>query len=64
MKSFKEWFKEQYNEEVPEGDIPSTWFAEHGLPMVVACTNCGTTMVVLSAQIDDDEYVYCADCAG
>jgi hypothetical protein len=44
--------------------IPAADFAAAGLPLIVACTGCTMTMNVLSANVTDDESVYCADCAG
>ncbi|MEV4533410.1 hypothetical protein AB0J82_06215 [Asanoa sp. NPDC049518] len=37
--------------------------ARAGIPMVVACTGCGMTMVGASAFIDLDDHVWCGDCA-
>lgn len=62
MKTFEQWFKENYNEEMPTGNINGAWFAERGLPMIVECTCCGTTMALPSAMIDDDDYIFCSNC--
>lgn len=62
MKTFKEWLRE-CGEEMPEGNINGGWFAERGLPMIVECTCCGTTMALPSARIDENDYTFCADCA-
>ena len=63
MKTFKQWFEASFpNETIPEKVIPGDWFAKHGLPMVVACTCCTTTMALPSALIDEDDQVFCSDC--
>jgi len=64
MKTFEEWFKENYNEDLPVGSINGKWFAEHELPMIVECTCCTTTMTLPSALIDDEGYIYCTTCGG
>lgn len=64
MKTFAEWFKENYNEELPTGSINGSWFADHGLPMIVECSCCTTTMALPSAVIDDEGYVFCSTCGG
>lgn len=64
MKSFADYIKEHRNLEMPHGNIPGSWFAENGLPMVVHCTCCEMTMASPSAWIDDEGYTYCSDCAG
>jgi hypothetical protein len=63
MKSFSDYMKAR-NVEIPEGNIPGSWFSEHRLPMVVSCACCEMTMVLPSAFIDEDGYIYCSDCAG
>ena len=62
MKTFVDWAKEN-GIDVPEHSISGKWFADHGIPMVVACTSCGTTMCAVSAMIDDDGHTYCSSCA-
>ena len=64
MKTFAEWLKENSNEEMPKGNINGNWFAERGLPMIVHCTCCETTMALPSAYIDDEGYTYCSNCKG
>lgn len=44
--------------------IPAEMFAELGLPLVVQCRNCTMTMALPSAVLDDENFTYCADCAG
>ena len=62
MKTFDKWLKDNYGEEMPTGSVNAAWFMERGLPMIVECTNCGTTMALPSALIDDDDYIYCSTC--
>ena len=38
-------------------------FVDLGLPMVVACKCCGMTMSLPSAQVDEEGYTWCSDCA-
>ena len=64
MKTFKEYVEQRLHLKVPEHDIPGTWFHENNLPMIVRCSCCDMTMALPSALIDDDDYVYCPNCAG
>lgn len=64
MKKFAEWLKTECNEEMPEGNINGSWFAERGLPMIVSCTCCGMTMALPSAYVDEDNECFCSSCAG
>lgn len=63
MKSFKEYFEENWNEKLPEKVINGAWFSEHGFPMIVTCTDCGMTMALPNAYVDEDGYIYCSQCA-
>lgn len=63
MKTAKEWVKENRGIEIPAGEVDMEWFIENKLPMVVSCSCCGTTMVLLSAMVDDDGYICCGSCA-
>lgn len=63
MKTFAEWLKENYNEDLPTGSVNGTWFAERGLPMVVRCACCYTTMALPSAMVDEDGGTLCSSCA-
>ena len=62
MKTMLEYL-ETLEIEVPEGEVNGTWFAEHHLPMIVRCTDCGMTMVLFSAMIDDEGLLHCESCA-
>lgn len=62
MKTMLEYLK-TLEIEVPEGEVNGTWFTEHHLPMIVRCTDCGMTMVLFSAMIDDEGLLYCEHCA-
>jgi len=64
MKQFFDYIKETRDIEIPEGNIPGSWFKENHLPMVVRCCCCEMTMALPSAYIDDEGYTYCSDCAG
>lgn len=66
MITFKEWFEENFSgEELPQGEVNGRWFNEHYLPMIVACTSCGTTMTLFSAIVEaETRNVYCSSCAG
>ena len=48
------------------GDKPTYDVADHaavGLPMVVACTYCTTTMAGAAALIDASGHCWCTECA-
>lgn len=65
MKSFIDWYKDvSGGEEPPKGHVSGKWFAEKGLPMIVECTCCGSTMVLFNSYVDEDDYVFCPSCAG
>ena len=62
MRTAEKYIFDELSVEVPEGEIPASWFDENDLPMVVECTCCGSTMV-LSAMIDDNGFCFCRECA-
>lgn len=64
MRTFAQWLKATKGIEMPQGDIDAGWFEEHNLPMIIGCIYCGTRMEIWDAYIDEDDLVYCADCAG
>ena len=65
MKSFIDWYKDvSGGEEPPKGNVSGEWFAKKGLPMIVECTCCGSTMVLFNSYVDEDDYVFCPSCAG
>lgn len=63
MKTFEQWLKDERGIEMPQGEISGDWFAKNGLPMVVKCTHCWSTMALPSAMVDKDGFVYCPSCA-
>ena len=64
MKTFTKWLKENYNEEMPKGDVNAEWFVKRDLPMIVHCSCCEMTMALPNAYIDDKGYTYCSNCKG
>lgn len=64
MKTFKEWFEENYKEPMPTGSINAEWFFDRDLPMIVECACCCMTMALPSALIDDEGYTVCSSCGG
>lgn len=42
--------------------IDGSVFNQLGLPMIVSCKCCESTMTLPSAIIDDEGYTYCTDC--
>lgn len=64
MKTIKEYLAKEFDILLPEGTINGEWFAEHNLPMIVECTNCGATMALPSAFVDEESYIYCSTCSG
>ena len=63
MRTFEQWAKDERGLDLPGNTIPGSWFVEHNIPMVVACTCCEMTMCVVSALIDDDGQCYCGSCS-
>lgn len=65
MKTTIEYLEEDLGIKVPEtGTIDGTWFKDNGLPMVVSCVCCGTTMNLLSnnARVAEDGNIVCTSC--
>lgn len=62
MISFRQYV-EARGIEMPTGEIPGSWFSDHGYPMVVRCACCEMTMAIPSAYIDDEGYTFCSSCA-
>lgn len=61
--TFEEWFEKYHEgEKLPYPTINGSWFVEHKLPTVVACTCCSSTMALPSALIDEDNHIYCTSC--
>ena len=63
MKIAKDWILENRGIEIPAGEVSAEWFIDNDLPMIVSCSCCETTMVLPSAMVDDDGYIYCGSCA-
>ena len=64
INSFRNFILANYGLEVPRGNIPGSWFAENGLPMIVRCTCCDMTMAAPFCWVDEDGYTYCGGCVG
>ena len=65
MKKFKDWYKEVSGKELPSAALHNgNWYMEQGLPMVVSCTCCESTLLLPGAYLDDEDYIYCSSCAG
>lgn len=64
MTTFRNYIAANFGLELPNGDIPASWFIENGLPMIVHCTCCGSTMASPCAWIDREGYTYCGSCVG
>ena len=65
MKKFKEWYKDVTGIE-PDYETAKDkllWCKEEGVPMIVSCTCCESTMIVFNAFVDDEDHVYCPSCA-
>ena len=64
IRNARQWLEEECNVEVPNGSLEGKWFIDHNLPMVVSCTCCQGTMILLNSFITDEGQIYCASCAG
>ena len=66
MTTFRNYILSNFGLEMPSRnrEIPASWFTENGLPLVVACTNCGMTMASPWCWVDHDGQCYCDVCAG
>ena len=62
MKTFRNYIRDEFDLEMPQGDIPGAWFFDNDLPMILACSCCGTTMASPSALIDRTGQVFCSEC--
>lgn len=63
-KNFKTWLEEQRVEYPKTKTINASWFDGHQLPMIVHCTCCESTLALPFAYLDEDDYIYCRECAG
>lgn len=65
MKKFKDWYKDvagiEPDYETAENKL--LWCKERGLPVVISCTCCESTLPIFSAFVDEKNYVYCPSCA-
>ena len=66
MKTFKEWYKDVSGVEFKRDKSEDLlkWCNDRGLPAIVSCTCCGSTMVIFSAFVDEEDCIYCPSCAG
>ncbi|MBE6148165.1 MAG: hypothetical protein E7167_01435 [Firmicutes bacterium] len=62
LRTAEKYVLEEMGVEMPKGEISGAWFAEQGLPMIVECTECGMTMALPSALVDDNGHCYCHGC--
>ena len=62
MKTFEQWLKDERGIEMPQGEVPGSWFTQHNLPMIVRCTCCYSTMALPSAMVDENGFTYCPSC--
>lgn len=62
MQTFNEWLKENFDEELPSGNISMDWFNNRRLPMVVSCANCEETMCLPNTYIDEVGRCFCKNC--
>ena len=66
MKTFKEWCKDAAGVE-PDYEATQdrlSWCKERGLPIIVSCTCCESTLFIFSAFVDEEDRTYCPSCAG
>lgn len=65
MKTAERYIRENLGINYPKtAIINASWFEENGLPMIVRCSCCDTSMALPSALISEDGDVYCTNCAG
>lgn len=64
MTTFRNYILANFGIAMPTDNIPGSWFQKNGLPMIVACTCCGSTMCSPMAWIDEDGSCYCGSCVG
>ena len=62
MRTAKQYILEEMGIEMPEGEIPESWFKENNLPMRIYCACCGTEMELQSAMVEDGGLVFCKKC--
>lgn len=64
MMTAEEWIKKNKGVEMPKGQINGGWFVANGLPMIVECQCCGSTMALPSAMVNEEGDVFCKSCVG
>ena len=62
LRTIQEYLKEEMNITMPDGDINGQWFSDNHLLMIVSCCDCGTTMALPSAMIDNKGNIFCHSC--
>lgn len=63
LRTAEQFLREEMDVEMPKGNISGAWFAENGVPMIVSCACCNSTMALPSAMIDEDGSIICSSCA-
>lgn len=63
LRTAEKYLKEELNIEMPKESLNLAWFSEMDLPMIVSCTSCGSTMLLVSAMIDENGSCFCHSCA-
>ena len=63
MKTFKKWIQEELGLDLSDqSKVETSWFAQHGIPLVVSCTCCHDIINVAEAVIDEDKKCFCRGC--
>ena len=63
-RTLDKWLEDNGIDPMPADTVPAEWFLDRGLPMIVECCCCTTTMALPSALIDNNDMIYCENCAG
>lgn len=63
MKTFRNYIRDEFDIEMPpQSEISSAWFFHNGLPLLLACSCCGTAIDSPSALINRTGQVFCSEC--
>ena len=62
MRTVKQYILEEMGIEMPEGEIPESWFKKNNLPMEIYCACCGVKMELPLAMVEDGGLVFCKKC--